>query len=69
MNPVVFIPLTQGKVAIVDFDDFEKVRGLIGAFDSEEDAARAWDSAAIKLGFSEEALNFPPARTPDFEIL
>lgn len=24
---VVFIPLTQGKVAVIDFEDFEKVRG------------------------------------------
>lgn len=24
---VVFIPLTQGKVTVIDFDDFEKVRG------------------------------------------
>lgn len=27
-QPVVFIPLTQGKVAVIDFDDFEKVRGV-----------------------------------------
>lgn len=26
-SAVVFIPLTQGKVAVIDFDDFEKVRG------------------------------------------
>lgn len=26
MNAVVFIPLTQGKVAVIDFEDFEKVR-------------------------------------------
>lgn len=25
---VVFIPLTRGKVAVIDFDDFEKVRGF-----------------------------------------
>lgn len=25
-NAVVFIPLTQGKVAVIDFEDFEKVR-------------------------------------------
>lgn len=24
----VFLPLSQGKVAVIDFDDFEKVRGL-----------------------------------------
>lgn len=27
MSAVVFIPLTQGKVAVIDFEDFEKVRG------------------------------------------
>lgn len=26
MNAVVFIPLTQGKVTVIDFEDFEKVR-------------------------------------------
>lgn len=26
MSAIVFIPLTQGKVAVIDFDDFEKVR-------------------------------------------
>lgn len=26
MEPIVFIPLTQGKVAVIDFADFEKVR-------------------------------------------
>lgn len=26
MSAIVFIPLTQGKVAVVDFEDFEKVR-------------------------------------------
>ncbi len=25
MNPIVFLPLTQGKVAVIDFSDFEKV--------------------------------------------
>jgi hypothetical protein len=174
MNPIVFIPLTQGKVAVVDFDDFELVRpfkwcaskatthpdstyyarrgvtkkagskttirmhnsitgklhidhkngnGLdnrrsnlraltqgqnlrsfslkpvgrrtsqfrgvswcaeknkwaayigqskgryIGRFDSQGEAARAWDAAALKLGFSEEALNFPPPRSEDFVVL
>lgn len=28
MNVIVFIPLTQGKVAVIDFEDFEKVRGM-----------------------------------------
>lgn len=28
MKAEVFLPLSQGKVAVVDFDDFEKVRGL-----------------------------------------
>lgn len=28
MNAEVFIPLSQGKVAVVDFEDFEKVRGF-----------------------------------------
>lgn len=28
MSAVVSIPLTQGKVAVIDFEDFEKVRGL-----------------------------------------
>lgn len=28
MNVVVFIPLSQGQVTVIDFDDFEKVRGL-----------------------------------------
>jgi len=172
MIPIVFIPLNQGKVAVVDFDDFERVRydgwyassekscgttyarrtirhpdkpdkqtcvqmhtqitgwkradhrngnGLdnrrtnlrqfghsknlrsfqrkasgksskfrgvswhngdhkwrtvtshpwkfIGNFDSEEEAARAWDAAATRLGFSDEALNFPPNRDMDFAIL
>lgn len=27
-KPVVFLPLSQGKVAVIDFDDFERVRGL-----------------------------------------
>lgn len=26
MSAIVFIPLTQGKVAVIDFEDFEKVR-------------------------------------------
>lgn len=26
MKAIVFIPLTQGKVAVIDFEDFEKVR-------------------------------------------
>lgn len=26
MSVIVFIPLTQGKVAVIDFEDFEKVR-------------------------------------------
>jgi len=174
MNPIVFIPLTQGKVAVVDFDDFELVRGFtwrvsnverrfyvsrsifkknlngspvgssvrmhihimgalridhrngngldnrrcnlriltpgqnarsfhhrnakylsrfrgvcrttnkerwrvqirfnykrehLGVYDSEIEAARAYDAAAVKYGFSEEALNFPPPRPDDFEVL
>jgi len=28
MNAVVFIPLTRGQVAVVDFVDFERVRGI-----------------------------------------
>jgi hypothetical protein len=28
MNAVVFIPLTRGLVTVIDFDDFEKVRGM-----------------------------------------
>lgn len=28
MSAEVFIPLTQGKVAVIDFEDFEKVRGM-----------------------------------------
>lgn len=28
MSAVVFIPLTQGKVAVIDFKDFNKVRGI-----------------------------------------
>lgn len=27
-KPIVFLPLSQGKVAVIDFDDFEKVRDL-----------------------------------------
>lgn len=27
-EPVVFLPLTKGYVAVIDFDDFEKVRGF-----------------------------------------
>lgn len=27
-NAIVFLPLTQGKVAVIDFSDFEKVRGI-----------------------------------------
>lgn len=172
MEPIVFIPLTQGKVAVVDFADFELVRGFgwyassektggpiyarrtirnpnrpghyscvqmhgqitgwasvdhkngngldnrrtnlravghsqnlrsfqrkpanksskfrgvswhksdrkwratlshpwkfIGNFDSEESAARAWDAAVSDLGFSEEALNFPPPRPDGFDVL
>jgi AP2 domain-containing protein len=28
MSAVIFIPLTQGKVTVIDFEDFEAVRGL-----------------------------------------
>jgi hypothetical protein len=175
MDPIVFIPLTQGKVAVVDFADFELVRGFkwytsatkteggtiyarrtirhptkpdkqsciqmhtqitgwtsvdhrngngldnrrvnlrqatqaqnvrafrrkssttsskfrgvswhyiqrkwvtrviingrhktIGCFSSEEEAARAWDSAVLNLGYLEEALNFPPPRPDNFTVL
>lgn len=41
----------------------------IGKFESEEDAARAWDADAVRHGFSEEALNFPPPRPDGFEVL
>ena len=41
----------------------------LGRFHSEEEAARAYDAAAKGLGFSDEALNFPPTRDADFAIL
>jgi len=41
----------------------------LGRFDCEEDAARAYDAAISKMGYAEEALNFPPPRPADFEIL
>lgn len=28
VKAVVFLPLSQGKVAVIDFEDFEKVRGM-----------------------------------------
>ncbi len=34
-------------------------RFWVGRFESEVDAAKAWDTKAIELGFSKEALNFP----------
>jgi hypothetical protein len=41
----------------------------IGCFISEEEAARAWDSAVRNLGYLEEALNFPPPRPDNFTVL
>ena len=41
----------------------------LGRFNSEEEAARIRDTAAIKAGFYEEALNFPSPRPDDFRIL
>lgn len=41
----------------------------VGRFVSEEEAARAWDAAALKHGFFEEALNFPPPRPDNFTVL
>ena len=44
-------------------------RKHIGYFHTEEQAARAWDAAALELGFPEEALNFPPPRPDNFTVL
>jgi hypothetical protein len=33
-------------------------RPHLGCFDDEEEAARAWDAAAIENGYNSEALNF-----------
>lgn len=41
----------------------------LGLFDSEINAAIAWDTAALAFGFFDSALNFPPARSEDFEVL
>lgn len=41
----------------------------LGRFDSEEEAAHAYDVAAKQLGFSDEALNFPPPRGAEFQVL
>ena len=41
----------------------------LGRFDSEEEAAQAYDAAAKRFGFSDEALNFPPPRDADYKTL
>ena len=37
---------------------FDRKRKHLGYFDDEEEAARAWDAAAIENGYNPEALNF-----------
>lgn len=53
------IQLTNGGVALVDDEDYDRINQWIGYYKTEEEAARAYDRMAIKTKGEFASLNFP----------